>query len=89
MEQVFIDSITNVRMVMGTIRMDAMNITKQTEDKKLQIEKRAEIIMTPAGFNQVLRTLQEVEGKMQEQAKQAQEKQAEALTDKSTKGKKN
>ena len=64
MEQIFIDSISNVRMVMGTIRMDAMNISGQTDDKKLQVEKRAEILMTPAAFNQVLRTLQEVEGKI-------------------------
>ena len=70
MEQIFIDSVSNVRMVMGTIRMDAMNITGQTDDKKLKVEKRAEILMTPAAFNQMLKTLQEVEGKLKEQAEQ-------------------
>ena len=87
MEQIFIDSISNVRMVMGTIRMDAMSISGQTDDKKLKVEKRAEIIMTPAAFNQTLRTLQEVEGKMKKQAEQqAKESQAPAAT--KAKGKK-
>ena len=31
MNQIFIDSISNVRMVKGTIRMDVMNITGQTD----------------------------------------------------------
>jgi len=79
MEQIFIDSISNVRMVVGTIRMDAMNITGQTDDKKLQVEKRAEILMTPAAFSQVLRTFQEVEDKIKKQAEQqAKESQAPA-----------
>ena len=76
MEQIFIDSISNVRMVMGTIRADVMNIKGQTEDKKLQLEKKAEIILTPAGFSQVLRTFKEVEDKMKEQAKLQQEQAA-------------
>ena len=84
MNQIFIDSISNVRMVVGTIRMDVMNITGQTEDKKLQVEKRSEIVMTSAAFSQMLRTLKEVEGKLKEQA-EAQNKQ-QAKTEK--KGKK-
>ena len=36
MDQKFIDAIANVRLVSGTIRIDLMNITGQTEDKKLQ-----------------------------------------------------
>ena len=84
MEQIFIDSISNVRMVMGTIRMDAMNISGQTDDKQLKVEKRAEILMTPAAFNQVLRTLQEVEGRIKKQAEQ----QAKENQDLPAKGKK-
>ena len=84
MNQIFIDSISNVRMVVGTIRMDVMNITGQTDDKKLQVEKRSEIVMTSAAFSQMLRTLKEVEGKLKEQA-EAQNKQ-QAKTEK--KGKK-
>ena len=64
MKQIFLDAITNVRMVMGTIRMDVMNIKGQTDDKKLQVEKTSEIIMSPAAFSQVLRTLQDVDGKL-------------------------
>ena len=75
MKQIFIDSISNVRMAVGTIRMDVMNITGQTDDKKLQVEKRAELLMTPAAFSQMLRTLKEVEGKLQEQADQSEKKQ--------------
>ena len=75
MKQVFIDTISNVRMVVGTIRMDVMNITGQTDDKKLQVEKRSEIVMTPTAFSQMLRMLKEVEGKLQEQADQAEKKQ--------------
>ena len=54
MNQIFIDSISNVRMVVGTIRMDVMNITGQTDDKKLQVEKRSEIVMTSAEFSRCL-----------------------------------
>ena len=68
MNQIFIDSISNVRMVVGTIRMDVMNIVGQTDDKKLNVEKRSEIVMTPAAFSQMLWTLKEVEGKLKEQA---------------------
>ena len=70
MKQIFIDSISNVRMVVGTIRMDVMNIVGQTDDKKLNVEKRSEIVMTPAAFSQMLRTLKEVEGKLKEQSDQ-------------------
>ena len=75
MNQIFIDSISNVRMVVGTIRMDVMNITGQTDDKKLQVEKRSEIVMTSAAFQQMLRTLKEVEEKLKDQFEQ-QQKQA-------------
>ena len=72
MNQIFIDSISNVRMVVGTIRMDVMNITGQTDDKKLQVEKRSEIVMTSAAFQQMLRTLKEVEEKLKDQFEQQQ-----------------
>ena len=39
MDQKFVDAITNVRLVSGTIRIDLMNITGQTEDNKLQFSK--------------------------------------------------
>ena len=50
MDQKFIDAIANVRLVSGTIRIDLMNITGQTDDKKLQFGKTGEIILTPAAF---------------------------------------
>ena len=59
MNQIFIDSISNVRMVVGTIRMDVMNITGQTDEKKLQVERRCELVMTSAAFREMLRTLKE------------------------------
>ena len=74
MNQIFIDSISNVRMVVGTIRMDVMNITGQTDDKKLQVEKRSELVMTSAAFQQMLRTLKEVEEKLKDQLEQQQKK---------------
>ena len=77
MNQIFIDSISNVRMVVGTIRMDVMNITGQTDDKKLQVEKRSEIVMTSVAFQQMLRTLKEVEEKLKDQFEQ-QQKQADS-----------
>ena len=76
MNQIFIDSISNVRMVVGTIRMDVMNITGQTDDKKLQVEKRSEIVMTSAAFQQMLRTFKEVEEKLKDQLEQQQKKPA-------------
>ena len=38
MNQIFINSISNVRMVVGTIRMDVMNITGQTDDKNFKLK---------------------------------------------------
>ena len=55
MDQKFIDAIANVRLVSGTIRIDLMNITGQTDDKKLQFGKTGEIILTPAAFAQALK----------------------------------
>ena len=64
MDQKFIDAIANVRLVSGTIRLDLMNITGQTEDKKLQFGKTGEIILSPAAFSQALKTMQEVDAEL-------------------------
>ena len=64
MDQKFIDAIANVRLVSGTIRIDLMNITGQTEDKKLQFGKTGEIILSPAAFSQALKTMQEVDAEL-------------------------
>ena len=63
--------------------MDVMNITGQTDDKKLQVEKRSEIVMTSAAFQQMLRTLKEVEEKLKDQLEQQQKKSASKRRNKS------
>ena len=40
MDQKFIDAIANVRLVSGTIRIDLMNITGQTDDKKFSLARQ-------------------------------------------------
>ena len=72
MDQKFIDAIANVRLVSGTIRIDLMNITGQTDDKKLQFGKTGEIILTPAAFAQALKTMQDVDAELKKRAKEAQ-----------------
>ena len=52
MDQKFVDAITNVRMVSGTIRID-LNITGQTDDNKLQFSKTGEIILTSLNITSV------------------------------------
>ena len=64
MDQKFIDAIANVRLVSGTIRLDLMNITGQTEDKKLQFGKTGELILSPAAFSQALKTMQDVDAEL-------------------------
>ena len=64
MDQKFIDAIANVRLVSGTIRLDLMNITGQTEDKKLQFGKTGELILSPAAFSQALQTMQDVDAEL-------------------------
>ena len=54
MDQKFVDAITNVRLVSGTIRIDLMNITGQTEDNKLQFSKTGELILSQQAFGQAL-----------------------------------
>ena len=74
MDQKFVDAITNVRMVSGTIRIDLMNITGQTDDKKLQFSKTGEIILSPNAFAQALKTMQDVETELKKRAQEAQAK---------------
>ena len=45
-----------------------------TSVKKLQVEKRSEIVMTSAAFQQMIRTLKEVEEKLKDQLEQQQKK---------------
>ena len=52
MDQKFVDAITNVRLVSGTIRIDLMNITGQTDDNKLQFAKTGELILSQQAFAQ-------------------------------------
>ena len=72
MDQKFVDAITNVRMVSGTIRIDLMNITGQTDDNKLQFSKTGEIILSPNAFAQALKTMQDVDTELKKRAKEAQ-----------------
>ena len=72
MDQKFVDAITNVRMVSGTIRIDLMNITGQSEDNKLQFSKTGEIILSPNAFAQALKTMQDVDAELKKRAKEAQ-----------------
>ena len=72
MDQKFVDAITNVRMVSGTIRIDLMNITGQTDDNKLKFSKTGEIILSPNAFAQALKTMQDVDAELKKRAKEAQ-----------------
>jgi len=72
MDQKFVDAITNVRMVSGTIRIDLMNITGQSEDNKLQFSKTGEIILSPNAFAQALKTMQDVDAELKKRVKEAQ-----------------
>ena len=74
MDQKFVDAITNVRMVSGTIRIDLMNITGQTDDNKLQFSKTGEIILSPNAFAQALKTMQDVDAELKKRAQEAQAK---------------
>lgn len=74
MDQKFVDAITNVRMVSGTIRIDLMNITGQSEENKLQFSKTGEIILSPNAFAQALKTMQDVDTELKKRVKEAQSK---------------
>ena len=61
-------------MVSGTIRIDLMNITGQTDDNKLQFSKTGEIILSPTAFAQALKTIQDVDTELKKRAQTAQSK---------------
>ena len=63
-DQKFVDAITNVRLVSGTIRIDLMNITGQTDDNKLQFAKTGELILSQQAFVQALNTMNEVDAEI-------------------------
>ena len=73
MDQKFVDAITNVRLVSGTIRIDLMNITGQTDDNKLQFAKTGELILSQQAFAQALNTMQEVDAEIKKRASAAGE----------------
>ena len=74
MDQKFVDAITNVRLVSGTIRIDLMNITGQTEDNKLQFAKTGELILSQQAFAQALTTMQEVDAEIKKRSAAAETK---------------
>ena len=76
MDQKFVDAITNVRLVSGTIRIDLMNITGQTDDNKLQFAKTGELILSQQAFAQALNTMQEVDAEIKKRTAAAGEEKA-------------
>ena len=64
MDQKFVHAITNVRLVIGTIRIDLMNITGQTDDNKMQFAKTGELILSQQAFVQALNTMNEVDAEI-------------------------
>ena len=74
MRQIFIDAISNVRLVQGTIRLDTMKILATNDDGTYSFEKNGELIMTGKCFNQVLKVLKSVETELRERAATDNEK---------------
>ena len=72
MDQKCVDAITNVRLVSGTIRIDLMNITGQTEDNKLQFAKTGELILSQQAFVQALNTMTEVDAEIKKRSAAAE-----------------
>ena len=72
LDQKFVDAITNVRLVSGTIRIDLMNITGQTEDNKLQFAKTGELILSQQAFVQALNTMTEVDAEIKKRSAAAE-----------------
>ena len=68
MSQMFIDAISNVRLVQGTIRLDTMKILATNDDGTYSFEKNGELIMTGSCFNQVVKVLNSVETELRERA---------------------
>ena len=74
MSQIFIDAISNVRLVQGTIRLDTMKILATNDDGTYSFEKNGELIMTGSCFNQVVKVLKGVENELRERADTDNEK---------------
>ena len=74
MGQLFIDAISNVRLVQGTIRLDTMKILATNDDGTYSFEKNGELIMTGSCFNQVVKVLKGVENELRERADADNEK---------------
>ena len=74
MGQLFIDAISNVRLVQGTIRLDTMKILATNDDGTYSFEKSGELIMTGSCFNQVVKVLKGVENELRERADTDNEK---------------
>ena len=74
MGQMFIDAISNVRLVQGTIRLDTMKILATNDDGTYSFEKNGELIMTGSCFNQVVKVLKGVENELRERADTDNEK---------------
>ena len=66
MVNMFIDAISNVRLVQGTIRLDTMKIVGTKEDGSYSFEKVGEVVMTGSCFNQVVKVLKEVESELRD-----------------------
>ena len=73
----YIDAITNVRLVNGTLRMDLMVISGQEEDK-FTFSKKEELVMSLPAFSQALATMKSVEAELKSRADAAKEAQKEA-----------
>lgn len=61
MDTKMVDSIANIRLVQGTIRMDLMQISGSKIEGQLKLEKSGELIMTPSAFERSLKVLKEAE----------------------------
>ena len=70
----YIDAITNVRLVNGTLRMDLMVISGQEEDK-FTFSKKEELVMSLPAFSQALATMKSVEAELKTRADAAREAQ--------------
>ena len=70
----YIDAITNVRLVNGTLRMDLMVISGQEEDK-FTFSKKEELVMSLPAFSQALATMKSVEAELKSRADAAKEAQ--------------
>lgn len=68
----YIDAITNVRLVNGTLRMDLMVISGQ-EDDKFTFAKKEELVMSLPAFSQALATMKSVEAELKNRADAARD----------------